>query len=129
MHALRLPTKLPLFEAPRRFVVDVCAGRKLAHWLRAQGHDVVEVRDRDMRMSDEDILSWAESDSRILITLDKDFGQLHFQWDRKHSGMVRLPDLPSVQRIALVREIIGSHENDLAAGRMVTSSGGKTRVT
>ena len=30
-----------------KFLVDLCAGHGLAEWLRSQGHDVLEVRDRD----------------------------------------------------------------------------------
>ncbi|MFH0924508.1 MAG: DUF5615 family PIN-like protein [bacterium] len=39
--------------------MDVCAGCSLAKWIRLQGYDVIEVRDRDHRMLDEDILKWA----------------------------------------------------------------------
>ena len=30
-----------------KFLIDVCAGYILADWLRSQGHDVVEVRERN----------------------------------------------------------------------------------
>ncbi|MCD6083839.1 DUF5615 family PIN-like protein [Candidatus Aerophobetes bacterium] len=59
-----------------KFLVDVCAGHSLAEWLRLQNYDVVEVRDRDSKMADEDILAWAVSEERILVTMDKDFSEL-----------------------------------------------------
>lgn len=41
-----------------KFLVDVCAGHSIAEWLRSQGYDdVLEVRERDCRMSDEEILA------------------------------------------------------------------------
>ena len=39
-----------------KFLVDVCCGHPLAEWLISNGYDVVEVKDHDCRMSDEDIL-------------------------------------------------------------------------
>lgn len=41
------------------FLLDVNASGSLAHWLILLGHDVVEVGEKDPRMSDDDILSWA----------------------------------------------------------------------
>jgi len=59
-----------------RFLVDRCAGRRLADWLRATGHDVVETRERGRDPGDSTVLQWAASDSRVLVTIDTDFGKL-----------------------------------------------------
>ena len=47
--------------------------------LRSRGHDVSWVRTDAPGMSDEDVLLQAISESRILITFDKDFGELAFR--------------------------------------------------
>jgi predicted nuclease of predicted toxin-antitoxin system len=47
--------------------------------LRARGHDVVWVRTDSPGVADETHLSRAISERRLLITFDKDFGQLIFQ--------------------------------------------------
>jgi hypothetical protein len=44
--------------------------------LAAAGHDVVWVRVIAPGMSDPDVLAWAARDERILLTFDKDFGEL-----------------------------------------------------
>ena len=44
--------------------------------LRAVGHDVVWVRTAAPGSKDPDILAWAEREARILLTFDKDFGEL-----------------------------------------------------
>ena len=44
--------------------------------LIASGHDVVWVRNAAPGMSDPDVLAWAIRDERILLTFDKDFGEL-----------------------------------------------------
>ncbi len=44
--------------------------------LEAAGHDVVWVRTAAPGMADPDVLSWAAREERILLTFDKDFGEL-----------------------------------------------------
>ena len=75
-----------------RFLIDRCAGTLIAQWLHAQGHDVVEAHDRGPDPGDHILLAWAVQESRILITIDTDFGHLVFVESLPHSGLVRLPD-------------------------------------
>ena len=44
--------------------------------LEAAGHDVVWVRIAAPGMTDPDVLAWAAREERILLTFDKDFGEL-----------------------------------------------------
>jgi predicted nuclease of predicted toxin-antitoxin system len=44
--------------------------------LRAAGHDVVWVRTLAAGSSDREVLAWAAREIRILVTFDKDFGEL-----------------------------------------------------
>jgi hypothetical protein len=44
--------------------------------LRAEGHDVVWVRVVSPGMRDPDVLAWAIREGRVLLTFDKDFGEL-----------------------------------------------------
>jgi len=44
--------------------------------LKAAGHDVVWVRTAAPGTSDANVLAWAEREARILLTFDKDFGEL-----------------------------------------------------
>jgi hypothetical protein len=44
--------------------------------LAAAGHDVVWVRASAPGTSDADVLAWAGREQRILLTFDKDFGEL-----------------------------------------------------
>jgi predicted nuclease of predicted toxin-antitoxin system len=60
--------------------------------LIASGHDVVWVRNAAPGMSDPDVLAWARRDERILLTFDKDFGEL-----------ARVSTLPSTCGVVLFR--------------------------
>jgi len=47
---------------------------KAVEALREEGHDVLWVRTDSPGITDEEVLFRAQSDSSILLTLDKDFG-------------------------------------------------------
>ena len=78
-----------------RFLIDRCAGRLLAEWLRNQKHDVVESRDLGPDPGDRVLLDWAAKEARILVTIDTDFGELIYLENLSHAGLVRLPDVPA----------------------------------
>jgi predicted nuclease of predicted toxin-antitoxin system len=44
--------------------------------IEAAGHDIVWVRIAAPGTTDADVLAWAAREERILLTLDKDFGEL-----------------------------------------------------
>jgi predicted nuclease of predicted toxin-antitoxin system len=112
-----------------RFLVDRCAGRRLAEWLRAQGHDVVESRDLGPDPGDRVLLQRAAEERRVLITMDRDFGALLFGEGASHAGLVRLPDVPSTTRVALMSQVLQTFAPDLDRGAVVTVRGGRIRVS
>ena len=99
-----------------KFLVDRCAGATLAQWLRDKGHDVREAQERSPDPGDEQLLAQARAESRVLVTLDKDFGALVFSQGAAHCGLVRLPDVPAAQRIALFERLLAAHEKELLEG-------------
>ena len=92
------------------FLIDRCTGRRLAEWLRAEGHDVVEARaEHGPDPGDAALLRRAADEGRILVTIDTAFGALIYLRGAPHRGLIRLPDVPAAQRIAIMRQILGSH--------------------
>ena len=61
-----------------RFLADENLPAIAVEELRAAGHDVAWVRVDAPGMSDDDVLAWAAHELRILVTFDKDFGELAF---------------------------------------------------
>jgi predicted nuclease of predicted toxin-antitoxin system len=112
-----------------RFLIDDCVGRKFAEWLRGEGHDVVGALDRGPDPGDRLLLQWAVDESRILVTIDLDFGRLVFLDQQRHAGIVRLPDVPPGQRIALMKSVLEKHGTELESAAIVTVSGGRIRVS
>jgi len=67
------------------------------HWLRDSGHDVVWARTDMPDAPDSALLAAAQRENRIVLTCDKDFGELAF-----HRG------LPSAAGIVLFRFVPSS---------------------
>jgi hypothetical protein len=49
-------------------------------WLREAGHDVLCTRTSMPGQSDAAVLEAAQRESRVVLTCDKDFGELAFHW-------------------------------------------------
>ena len=75
---------------PLRFLVDESSGKKLHEYLLRDNHDSKYVGDLIPSASDEDVLKIAKKENRILITNDKDFGELIFRLYRNSSGVIFL---------------------------------------
>ena len=112
-----------------RFLVDRCAGRRLAEWLHSQGHDVVESRTLGPDPGDESLLQWAVEQERILITIDTDFGKLVFAGQAIHRGVIRLPDVPPTRRIELMARLLAHYSQALEAGAVITVRGERIRIS
>jgi predicted nuclease of predicted toxin-antitoxin system len=59
-----------------RFLADENFPRAAVEALRAGGHDVAWVRVDAPGSTDEQVLAQSRSDGRVLLTFDKDFGEL-----------------------------------------------------
>jgi len=112
-----------------KFLLDVCAS---SHSLRALltnlGHDVQLVGGSDPRSSDETILGLAYQEGRLMVTLDKDFGELVFIQRRPHAGIIRFLDMPIAEQVAAMRELLSNYRADLESGAMIVVTRGRIRV-
>ena len=80
--------------------------------LRNQGHDVKDIK--EMRLygeSDESIISLAQRENRILVTLDKNFGNIIVYPPEKYPGIIVLKVHPSsiFQTTYLLKKVITSN--------------------
>ena len=63
-----------------RILANENCPRPVVDALIAAGHDVVWIRTASPGLADPDVLALAVADGRVLLTFDKDFGQLAFQY-------------------------------------------------
>ena len=72
------------------FLADECCDTGLVASLRKDGHDVLYVTEKKAGAIDDEILSDAYKEERILITEDKDFGELVYRFKKPTYGIVLL---------------------------------------
>ena len=88
-----------------RFLADEsCAGR-VVRALREAGHDVTSVRDTIRGASDKSVLDAALRERRLLLTEDKDFGELVFGRGDPALGVVLLR-YPAAARSQMARRVL-----------------------
>jgi predicted nuclease of predicted toxin-antitoxin system len=56
--------------------------------LRLAGYDVVSITEKMAGADDETVIDFARSERRLLLTEDKDFGQLVFAAAKQNSGVI-----------------------------------------
>jgi len=98
-----------------RFLIDECVGPALAEWLRQQGHEVFSVYEEARGIDDDTILHKSNSENRILLTADKDFGEKIYRERRPHCGVVllRLSDERAKSKISVVARLLQSYSDHL----------------
>ena len=98
-----------------RFLVDECTGPAVAKWLRSLHYDVFSIYDEAQGLDDERIIEKANLDNYILVTNDKDFGELIFRMRRPHKGVIllRLEDERSKNKIAVLQHLLESYSDKL----------------
>jgi len=74
------------------------------------------------------LLRMAAEEDRILRTIDSDFGTLVYLLGAAHAGIIRLPDVPATERIALLADLLARYGSDLP-GSIVTVRGGRIRIS
>jgi predicted nuclease of predicted toxin-antitoxin system len=104
----------------------VCGGAKAQ--LAATGHDVVWAGDKSQDPGDQVLLQQAAGEKRVLVTLDKDFGELAVFHNIVHAGIIRLAGFRSVQQAGVSERILAAYGKELAAGALITVEPGRVRI-
>jgi predicted nuclease of predicted toxin-antitoxin system len=73
-----------------RWLVDECVDAGLVSHLRSTGHDVVYMAETAPRAGDGEVMTRAQAEGRILLTDDKDFGDLVFRRGLPVPGIILL---------------------------------------
>jgi predicted nuclease of predicted toxin-antitoxin system len=110
-----------------RFLVDESTGPAAARWLRAQGHEVFSVYAEARGMTDDAILQKAFDENWVLITNDRDFGEMVFRERRQHRGVVllRLDDERTANKIETLRRLLETYADRVADRFLVVT---ETRI-
>ena len=98
-----------------RFLADEGVDRLIVAALRDHRHDVRWIAEELEGIKDTVVLGEAVQDARVLITEDKDFGELVYRQRLHHGGvvLVRVAGVANVEKAAIVAEAIRRRGADL----------------
>ena len=100
------------------FFADESVDRPIVERLRQDGHKVSYVAEMAPSISDNVVLEQANSLEAVLLTADKDFGELVYRQGQIHSGviLIRLTGVSSVAKAAIVSTAIRDRGVELSDG-------------
>ena len=112
-----------------RFLADESCDFSIVRALRMAGHDVTAVSEIAPGADDSDIAKPAIQEKRILLTEDKDFGQLAFSHGRKAPGVIFLR-FPISARKRIARDVVRliKEQESKLTGCFITVQPGKIRI-
>jgi len=108
-----------------KFLVDESADARLVAYLNSQGHDAIFIaQSHRPGLSDPQILAIARDEGRVLITDDRDFGELVYRDQLPHSGVIyfRLKDTLWATKLARLAYVLQHHLHQLDKFLVVTDS-------
>ena len=94
-----------------KLLADECCNAQLVAALRAEGHDVRYLAEERPGLTDDAVLEAASGDERVLLTEDKDFGDLVVRLGQPAMGVIllRLGAATSHSKPVRVLEVLSRH--------------------
>jgi predicted nuclease of predicted toxin-antitoxin system len=111
-----------------KVLLDTCVWGGAEQELRNAGHDVIYAGSWPQDPGDDQILKQAYSDGRILVTLDKDFGELAIVRGFPHSGIIRLVNISAKKQAAVCLEVLKRYGEELLTGAIATAEPGYVKI-
>ena len=111
-----------------KLLLDSCVwGGALIEFKRA-GYDVIWSGNWSEDPGDGEIIAYAFREGRVLITLDKDFGELAIVYGMPHCGIIRLVGFSAREQASICMRIIPLYREELESGAIITAEPGRLRI-
>ena len=111
-----------------KLLLDTCVWGGACQELETAGYDVIWSGDWDTDPGDEEILAQAHAEDRIIVTLDKDFGELVIVRGKPHHGIVRLVGIPARQQAKYCLFVCKHYSKELEQGAILTVQRERVRI-
>jgi len=105
-----------------KFLLDENTSKLTAKFLTQLGHTVLRVKEINPGMEDYQVLELAVKKQAIIITLDKDYGELIFKESRSHNGVIflRLENQSQDNTINTLRWLLSISSDKKLVNKFVT---------
>lgn len=106
-----------------KLFVDESVDRQIVDYLRHQNHEVMYVAELAPSIPDDEVLYRANQQNMVLLTGDKDFGELVYRQQQISMGviLIRLHGLSPDHKAEIVATAIRTHEHQLMRSFSVIS--------
>lgn len=106
-----------------KFLVDENVGLSVVKYLRSQGYNVSFGGEDSAGIQDKEVLEKANREKRIIITNDKDFGDLIFYRSFPHKGVIllRLQDESAKNKIQVIDRLFRHYKDQLRENFIVVT--------
>ena len=107
------------------FLADESVDQQIVEQLRLQGHEVFYVAEMEPSIPDDLVMQRANEHLALLLTEDKDFGELVYRQGLIHRGVIlaRLAGLSSQTKALVVSRAIAERANEMPNAFSVISPG------
>ena len=97
------------------FLADESVDAHIVKFLRENNFTVDYITEIKPGISDDKVIKLASQKARILITADKDFGELTYKRNKISEGIIfyRLSGMSNHEKAELVLSVIKTHNSDL----------------
>ncbi|HXB32435.1 MAG TPA: DUF5615 family PIN-like protein [Puia sp.] len=104
-----------------KLLADEGVDMPIVDLLRTSGFDVHYILETHPGSEDEKVLQIANNEHRVLITQDKDFGELVYRMQRTHEGiiLIRLGTIPAPEKARIVNHVLIEHGEKLVKAFIV----------
>ncbi len=98
-----------------KFIADVNIEKEIVDHISNCGYDIKWVPDYDCEILDKDLLKMANLERRILLTNDKDFGELTFLQKKLSTGiiLIRIKGQKAEEKVKLIETLLGNYSYKL----------------
>lgn len=92
--------------------------------MKSEKHEVFSVFEQWRGVSDDEIIEKCQNEDYILITSDKDFGEMVFRNQKVHNGIILLRCEPNIfkKRIEVLNKLIQNYSDSLQNNFVVVTN-------
>lgn len=100
----------------KKFIADESVDFRVVKSLRNEGFDIEAIIELDPSISDDEVLKIANKLEAILLTEDKDFGELTFRLQKPNKGiiLIRMSGVKIEEKVMKIKEVITKYIDELA---------------